>query len=153
MKLSPGDFGIEDVQDFFGGLESVKVNPAENIKDKWSEEPKQGIPNKTRASKPNLFPSGKRIVIKKGIVQKIDKREQNYEGRVYYQYLLYLKDGEYELENEEERIFKELIAQISENLYNKMDPQIGDSIYCKGRTKNDWSLGDIVHNIRSLKII
>ena len=62
-------------------------------------------------------------------------------------------NGTYALEGENEEDFEEVVAQISENLYDKMNPEIGDTIYCKGRTKNDWTYGDIVHNIRTLKIL
>ena len=153
MRLSPGDFGIEDVQEFFGGLESVQVNPAESIKKTWSDASKRRESSTRRLTGSKLFASGKRIVIQRGELKKIEKRERNYEGKIYFQYLLHLTEGIYEIEDEEEKNFKELIAQISESLYDKIEPQIGDCIYCKGRTKNDWTLGDIVYNIRTLKIL
>jgi hypothetical protein len=153
MKFSPGDSGIEDVQDFFGGLESITTNPAENVEVKKLDKSRKQNPKINQGPKLKLFPSGIRIVIKRGTIQNIEKIEQNYEGRVYYQYMLYLKEGIYELENEKEQNFKEVLAQISENLYEKIGPKIGDCIYCKGRTKNDWTFGDIVHNIRTLKIL
>ncbi|TFG18468.1 MAG: hypothetical protein EU530_09295 [Promethearchaeota archaeon] len=153
MKLSPGEFDIEDVQNFFRGLISVEQNPAESTfeEDKGEDKPKPKA--KPRSTKPSIFPSGERITINKGEIKEIEKRKQSYEGREFYQYILHLINGIYELEGQPEIDFPEVFAQISESLYDKKNPQVGDIIFCKGRTKRDWTYGDLVHNIRTLNIL
>ncbi|MHA1112051.1 MAG: hypothetical protein ACTSRE_13165 [Promethearchaeota archaeon] len=153
MKLSPGEFDIEDVQDFFRDLETVDINPADSTFEESRGIMKPKPKSKPKSTKPQIFPSGERIIINKGEITEIEKREQSYEGRAFYQYMLHLINGSYELEGEPEEDFPEVYAQISESLYNKKSPQVGDMIYCKGRTKRDWTFGDIVHNIRTLKIL
>lgn len=151
MKLTPGDFDIEDVQDFFRDLETVGENPADSVSEENNKSSK--AKSKPRSTKPQIFPSGERIIINTGEITEIEKRKQSYEGREFYQYMLRLINGTFELEGEPEEDFPEVYAQISESLYDKKNPQIGDIIYCKGRTKRDWTFGDIVHNIRTLKIL
>ena len=153
MKLSPGEFDIEDVQDFFKGLDSVELNPAESTfeEDRGLNKPKPK--SKPRSTKPQIFPSGERIIINRGEITEIEKRKQSYEGREFYQYILHLINGTYELDGEPEEDFPEVYAQISESLFDKKNLKVGDVIYCKGRTKRDWTYGDIVHNIRTLNIL
>jgi hypothetical protein len=153
MKLTPGDFDIEDVQDFFRELKPVEENPAESESEKLEGDFKPNSEKKPRSTKPQIFPAGERIIINSGEISEIEKKKQTYEGREFYQYMLHLINGTYELEGESQEEFLEVYAQISENLFNKKNPQIGDIIYCKGRTKRDWTYGDIVHNIRTLNIL
>ena len=153
MKLKPGDFDIENVQDFFRELESVEIYPAEVDSEENDEKFKPKSKSRPRSTKPQIFPAGERIIVKSGEIVVIEKRKQTYEGRDFFQFMLHLKDGIYQLEGLPDERFSEVYAQISESLFNKKNPQVGDVIYCKGRTKIDWTYGDIVHNIRTLNIL
>ncbi|MBN2154680.1 MAG: hypothetical protein JW776_01370 [Candidatus Lokiarchaeota archaeon] len=149
MKFSPGDFDIEDVQGFFEDLDAVEMNP---IDSGLVTKARTVTPSTSKSKKVKLFPPNKRITIQKGTIQNIEEMTQKYEGEIYSVYLLHLVEGIYEVEGEGETSFDEVYAQISENLFNKMNPKVGDSVYCKGRTKNHFKLGDIVHNIRTIKL-
>ncbi len=149
MLFRPGDYSIEDVYDFFDGLDTIEGNPIE-ISSKTAKF--EGFSLRKNSRNPSLFLSGQRITIQKAKINLIEEKERKYGDKAFTVYLLHLINGEFELENKERGEFDNIIAQVSENLYKSSILQPGNIVYLKGRTKNDWELGDIVHNIRVIEV-
>lgn len=150
FKFSPGDFGIEDVQEFFEGLSTVTVNPADTG---GSIQSTRKVSPKPKPTKTKLFPADRRIIVHRGEIREIQESTRKYEDEVYTVFILRLENGAYELEGENEEPFHSVIAQISEKMYERKALKIGDTVFLKGKTKNDRKLGDIIHNIRTLNKI
>jgi hypothetical protein len=149
MKYSPGDFGIEDVQEFFQGLDTAEVSPiTESI---VKTQPRSSV--KSPSQKQKLFAADQKITIHNGKIVNIEENIRKYEDEVFTVYILHIENGVYELEGDAKTSFESIIAQISENLFRNKNPKIGDAVFLKGRTKNDWNFGDIIHNIRTLNIL
>ena len=149
LKYSPGDFGIEDVQEFFQGLDTTDINPV----DLNTVKAQKKSSAKPRTQKTKLFEANQKIVVHSGKIKSVEESVRKYEDEVFTVYILHIENGEYQLEGNGKTPFNSIIAQISENLFNKKNPKPGDTVYLKGRTKNDWTLGDIIHNIRTLNIL
>lgn len=153
MKFTPADLGMDEIHDFFRDLESNVENPISDNERKIKPQfqMKQSTTRPQKSTKNRLFAANQKITILRGKITNIQQNTRTYQEELYNVFILRLEKGVFEIDGEEHD-FEELYAQISENLYNKHKPQIGMSVYCTGRTHNDWTLGSIVHNIRTIKL-
>jgi len=153
MKFTPADLGMEEIHDFFRGLEISGENPSSDNESETKSQfqVKRSTVTLKKSSRIRQFTPNQKITILKGKITDIQQDKRYYQEELYNVYILHLVEGVFEIDGDE-REFEELYAQISENLYNKQEPQIGQDVYCTGRTHNDRNLGDIVHNIRTLKL-
>ncbi|TFG21364.1 MAG: hypothetical protein EU529_13640 [Promethearchaeota archaeon] len=105
---------------------------------------------------PVLYYLGERITVYESEITEMEKKEYKFRGdydTVYY--LTSLKDvrfgpqlkkkSEYD-ENKIENI-NELKMRISENIYDKLGPKIGDKISCNGTVDNDSFFGTILKRV------